>query len=677
MRYGAFSVLLAAMFGVALAVAVVAATSRAQSIGAGGQFLSAYEQGTDVDVPVSAARSLLASVQEAAPLWVASDPARTRVRRQVSALAILEVAARLTQMSPVQVSRELEAACELLRQGERGEFERLWLVAASSLMVGSTNHLKHARALFPSDPHLQLADILARPEASTVANIPKVDKQRLSGASGHGQTGVPRPMHLDQTTKELQALRVDPEVGPEASARLGLLEFLMGQVQASLLDFESAAELSDDRYIRNLSWLMRGLALASQGETERAANSYRAAVNALPTITAGTAFAVQLFLSGERLEAAEVLRSVYSQTPPVLDPWHDPVGLRRHLGDDIRTLRASLGLPPRQFVDLLQWRDVRVDGTTVPTTVEAKTPVQDRGSQAMFRAGTRSVMVDVAVYDHKTPVRGLTAGDFEIFDNGVRQQIEASDLTEVPLDITIVLEMNDPVIGGLDSVWQPEDALQDVVRLSSLLRPVDRLRVFMAGLDGPREALSLQSATTVDLRRARISPLATSALTTSTVFDATAAALIAGIPPERRALVVIFTDGIDGSSILTADQLLAVAKQSEAVAYLSHRRIPRRPRIGETSPTAENVLLRFMLRPISPTAIDDVVEATGGSVAYTTPGDPAAKFFDQVLASFRERYVFHYTLTGVAEPGWHSISVSLKTPKQFRVVARKGYAVDR
>ncbi len=47
-------------------------------------------------------------------------------------------------------------------------------------------------------------------------------------------------------------------------------------------------------------------------------------------------------------------------------------------------------------------------------------------------------------------------------------------------------------------------------------------------------------------------------------------------------------------------------------------------------------------------------------------------FFQQVLDDFRQRYLFHYTPTGVSDTGWHTITVRLKSPRHT-VISRRGY----
>jgi hypothetical protein len=56
--------------------------------------------------------------------------------------------------------------------------------------------------------------------------------------------------------------------------------------------------------------------------------------------------------------------------------------------------------------------------------------------QLVFRAAVDMVSVPVSVSKGGSPVAGLTAADFELFDNGVRQQLDASSLETLPIDVT-------------------------------------------------------------------------------------------------------------------------------------------------------------------------------------------------------------------------------------------------
>jgi VWFA-related protein len=58
---------------------------------------------------------------------------------------------------------------------------------------------------------------------------------------------------------------------------------------------------------------------------------------------------------------------------------------------------------------------------------------QDRADQPTFRAGVDIVDVDVSVLDRdRLPIRGLSAADFSVFDDGVRREIVAFSAVDLP-----------------------------------------------------------------------------------------------------------------------------------------------------------------------------------------------------------------------------------------------------
>jgi hypothetical protein len=64
-----------------------------------------------------------------------------------------------------------------------------------------------------------------------------------------------------------------------------------------------------------------------------------------------------------------------------------------------------------------------------------------------FRSGIEVVRLDVSVTRGGIPVRGLTAQDFVLTDNGAAQTVESVRLEELPLSVTLVLDASSSVSG--------------------------------------------------------------------------------------------------------------------------------------------------------------------------------------------------------------------------------------
>ena len=57
-----------------------------------------------------------------------------------------------------------------------------------------------------------------------------------------------------------------------------------------------------------------------------------------------------------------------------------------------------------------------------------------------FPAAVETVRVDVLVTDHRQPLLGLAAGDFEVLDNGVPQVVELVVSEGLPLNVVLALD---------------------------------------------------------------------------------------------------------------------------------------------------------------------------------------------------------------------------------------------
>jgi VWFA-related protein len=317
--------------------------------------------------------------------------------------------------------------------------------------------------------------------------------------------------------------------------------------------------------------------------------------------------------------------------------------------------------------------------------------------RATFRASTTRVGVDVAVRRGNTPATGLTAADFTLTDNGAKQSVEVVSISEIPLDVSLVVDVS----GSTSS--QVDQYRADIKGLAAELRPIDRLRVLTFGSDfqevapfAPPNALGSLDA--IDTRGF------------SSIYDGISAALMHQPALGRRHLIVVFTDGDENKSIVDGDALVALAQRSEGTLHLI---APPRPITAQTT-LALPIIREFGDRP--QTAAPQPYAAGGaGSViasgrgATSADGSPrstgtqvkaeqgtALKLdevgrlqraidenggqvhigssfvpdFKLVFRDFVSSYVLFYEPTKVSDKGWHTLKV---TVKGATVRARRGY----
>lgn len=287
-----------------------------------------------------------------------------------------------------------------------------------------------------------------------------------------------------------------------------------------------------------------------------------------------------------------------------------------------------------------------------------------------FRARTLMVSLNVSVKDGRHPVVGLTGSDFELLDNGVRQEVTAVSLERVPIDVTMVLTgFPEP------QAAQHRRGLIAADAVRKLLPDTDRLRVVTVGDTIRGAVVDRNFVVPLDRPTRRIPGIA--------LIDGLFYALAWPVPADRRHLVIAFTNGQDSYSVTEADRLPALVDRSDAVLHAVVWEAPGTPSGAtgrvitflppEGSETTSH-LAEFRMPGWEETfrTVMEAVARSGGTVRHAA-ADTAA--FQSVLDDFRTSYVLSFSPRGVAATGWHDLSVKVRRGS-LTVRARKGYQAD-
>jgi Ca-activated chloride channel homolog len=259
-------------------------------------------------------------------------------------------------------------------------------------------------------------------------------------------------------------------------------------------------------------------------------------------------------------------------------------------------------------------------------------------TQPAFKSGVELVQLDVAVTRGRKPVTGLGAGDFEITDNGTVQVVQSSTLSDVPLDLTMVLDISRSMSGQrlhslVAAASQLLNLLQrdDRIALIAFTHRVSRVVEIGRDLDAVRRSLEGFRGDG-----------------SSSVRDAIYLSLQNSPRRGARPMVLVFTDGLDTSSWLTEREVLTAAERAGSVVHI----LTTEP--GE-----------FFER---------VAEASGGRTWTVNADGQLPKWFAEALTEMRSRYLLSYSPSGASTPGWHTLRVRVKN-RSVDINARRGYFV--
>lgn len=262
--------------------------------------------------------------------------------------------------------------------------------------------------------------------------------------------------------------------------------------------------------------------------------------------------------------------------------------------------------------------------------------------QATFSVAVDSVRLDVLVTDRGRVVRQLGAGDFEVLDNKMPQQVDVVTFEQVPLLVTMAFDMSSSVTGErLEHLRLAGNAVLDE------LRPEDRAQLLTFSQTVVRRQ---RSTSDVSLLRAALDGVQPAGDTS--LYDGAFAATTLGESSDGRNLVLLFSDGVDTASWLSADQALTAARRANVVVYSAVVR-------GESS-------LTFL---------GDLGRLTGGDVIEVESTRDLRGRFQTILDEFRQRYLISYTPRGVERRGWHDVMVRVKG-RSVDVRTRPGYQAD-
>lgn len=259
-------------------------------------------------------------------------------------------------------------------------------------------------------------------------------------------------------------------------------------------------------------------------------------------------------------------------------------------------------------------------------------------AQTIYRVSTAVVSIDAAVSDGRRAVTRLTKDDFELKDNGVVQQVLDFDRAELPIDVTMTIDLSGSMTRDKRAAVE-----RAIAQVSDTLTARDRGAVL---------AFSRTVTEIADLQPPPIKADISAIGAGTSIYDALLLSIVAPYVADRRQLMIFMTDGDDNASSFDEQTVLDTARNVR----------------GQVSFV---IVGRDGDAPVK-RAFQSIASLTGGEVINIETDERLSAAFLGAFEAFRTSYLLRYTPTGVVPGGWHEVSVRVKG-KNYDVRARRGY----
>ena len=256
-------------------------------------------------------------------------------------------------------------------------------------------------------------------------------------------------------------------------------------------------------------------------------------------------------------------------------------------------------------------------------------------------------------------VSGLDTGDFQVFEDGVEQQIQIFNAPDSPITFAVLVDGSVSIRSRLPTVRAsvrellrnlgPRDAVQ-MVQFNERVSVLETFSARRAALETAIDSFSAAGGTAV----------------LNAVFrglrEIEARAREERDESRRRA-VVLLSDGVDSSSLISEDVVLSEARRSRASVYSVSLGQNLSARLTAGARGARGAAL-----------LEELGRTTGGRVIVPASVDALQAAFAEVAEELRHQYGLAYVSDNVVRDGrWRRIELRVRNRPELSVRHREGY----
>ena len=280
-----------------------------------------------------------------------------------------------------------------------------------------------------------------------------------------------------------------------------------------------------------------------------------------------------------------------------------------------------------------------------------------------FRSAVDLVSIAAVVRDKRGRfARNLTKDDFIVEEGGARRDIidfHAAD--DAPIRVALLFDVS----GSMRMSTRLEQARQAARHVLSALRlsganlgeaaSRDEAAVFSFDMNLQSLQPFTADAGAIEQALARVQPYGQTSLYDAIADTSRAVGTTSATDRHRRA-VIVFTDGMDTSSLLKPEQVAAIASAIDVPVYVM---TVTSDLVHDREPVQEEAPLQSLAR------------WTGGTLFVTSAPAHESVAARQIVEELRHQYVIAFGAS--ASNGWRPLTVKTKD-RDLSVRARSGYA---
>jgi VWFA-related protein len=285
----------------------------------------------------------------------------------------------------------------------------------------------------------------------------------------------------------------------------------------------------------------------------------------------------------------------------------------------------------------------------------------------VFRGGVDLVALNVVVTDGRQKfVSGLNQGNFNVFEDGVRQDVSFFATSAMPLDLAMLLDTSASMTDKMKTMREAATGFARSLRAGDRLTVVDIkdsvtvLHPLDSDMDGARQAIE-----------------STTARGGTALYNAvylTLKDLVRGrrdSSEPRRQAIVLFTDGDDTASLVSFDDLLDLAKEAGVAIYTIALRSSFDQRNADAAASRYYASSEFALKALA--------QETGARSFFPAEIGELAGVYGVIAEELASEYAIGYMPRNAKRDGsYRHVSVQVtSTAGAVRTRTRAGYTAPR